>query len=157
MSYELGDRERAQTLHENVVRRARELGNERMQATSLGALAEYALYDRRVEDAVPMLEEAYRINRDVGERYEIAVTVYRFARALAIEGKAQVAAQLLSCSEALHEEIGLAVSSWLAEMNEGTRAIVHTDLDQAAFAEALEQGATLTADEAVALALESLD
>nr|MBA3332839.1 tetratricopeptide repeat protein [Actinomycetota bacterium] len=155
MSYELGDRERAQALHEEVVRRARVLGNERMQATSLGALAEYALYEDRVQDAVLMLKESTRIYSDLGERHEIGVNLCRFARAFAVEGRAGMAAQVFARAEALREEIGAREYTWIAEMNEGTLAIIRTQLDEAAFDEAWEQGRALTVDEAVALALDT--
>jgi predicted ATPase/class 3 adenylate cyclase len=155
MHYELGDRERARSLHEDVVRWAREAGNERMEATSLGALAEYTLYEGRVQDALPMLKESTRVYSELGERLDIAINLSRFARALALEGRGKTAARLLSSSEALHEQIDANVASWVAEMNEGTLAAIRDQLDEAALAEAWEQGWSLTADEAVALALES--
>jgi len=43
------------------------MGNEPMLATSLGALAEYAIYDGLVQDALPMLKESTRIYRDLGD------------------------------------------------------------------------------------------
>lgn len=66
------------------------------------------------------------------------------------------AARLLSSSEALHEELGASLRPWLAEMNEDTLTTLRAQLDEAAFAEAWEQGRVLTADEAVARALDSL-
>jgi tetratricopeptide (TPR) repeat protein len=156
MCYELGDRERAQALHEDVVRSARALGNERMQATSLGALAEYALYDGRIEEALPMLKESTRIYSDLGERHEIGVNLCRFARAFAVQGHGDTGAQVLARAEALREEIGATEYAWVAEMNEGTLALVRKELDEAAFARAWEQGRTLTLDDAVALALDSV-
>lgn len=155
MSYELGDRDRARALHEDVVRRARATRNERMEATSLGALAEYATYEGRVHDALPMLKESTRIYHALGERHEIAVNLCRFAHAVAVEGRAETATRLLSRSEALHEQIGAAVASWLAETKEKTLTTIRTQLDETAFAEAWEQGRALTVDEAVALALDS--
>jgi predicted ATPase len=154
MYYELGDRERARALHEDVVRRARALRNERMEATSLGALGEYAVIEGRARDALPMLKESTRIYRNLGELSEIAVNLCRFACALALGGRAGTAARLLARSEALHEEIGAAPPLWLAELKEETLAKIRTQLDEAALAEAWEQGKALTVDEAVALALE---
>jgi len=58
-------------------------------------------------------------------------------------------------SERLREEIGAAVYTWVVEMNEGTLDMVRAQLDEAAFAEAWEQGRALTVDEAVALVLDS--
>ena len=157
MCYELGDLERARALHEDNVRRARALGNQRMEATSLGALAEYAIREGRVSDALPMLKEGTRIYRHLGERQEIAVNLCRLARALAVEGRAGTAARLLSTSQALREEIGASVPSWVADLNEETLTAVRTQLDDAAFAEAWEHGRMLTVDDAIALALESLE
>ena len=53
------------------------------------------------------------------------------------------------------EEIG-ARPPWFARISRKTLAVIHAQLDDAAFAEAWEQGLTMTADEAVALALDSL-
>ena len=157
MCYDQGNRDRARTLHEDVVRRARVSGNERMQATSLGALAEYAINDGRVTEALPMLNESTRIYRDLGERHELAVNLCRFARAAAAGGREEAAARILSGAEVLREEIGVSWSYWVVEMNDVTLAAIGTQLDEAAFAEAWEQGRALTLDEAVALALEPLD
>ena len=71
-------------------------------------------------------------------------------------GKADTAARLLSCFEALREQIGVS-EAWVARMNEQTLSAIRARLDEGAFAEAWEQGQALTIDEAVALALESLE
>jgi predicted kinase len=83
--------------------------------------------------------------------------VCRFAHVLAVEGKAEAAARLLSSSDAQCEEIGMSLRSWDREFFDQTTAIIRSQLDEAAFVEAWERGRTLTADEAVALALDSLD
>jgi predicted ATPase len=153
MCLELGDRQRARALHEDIVRQARAMRNEPMLATSLGALAEYALNDGLVQDALAMLKESTRIFRDLGDPWATAVNLCRFARALAIEARAGTAVRLLAASEALHEEIGRGVQAWLVKMNEETLAIIHQRLNDSAFAEAWERGRALSPDEAVALAL----
>jgi tetratricopeptide (TPR) repeat protein len=156
MYYELGDLERARALHEENLDRARAAGNERIAATTLSALAEYALREGRVQEAVPMLKEADRIHRNLGHLIETAVDLYRFAYALALEGRAETAAQLVSRADALREEIGASMS-WIAEFNEPTRTTIRSQLDEAALADAMEQGRALTVDQAIALALEFLD
>jgi hypothetical protein len=83
------------------------------------------------------------------------VNLCRFARALAFAGRAATAARLLSCFEALRYEIG-GSEVWVTRDNEETLAMIRTQLDEAAFAEAWGQGKALTADRAVALALEEL-
>jgi hypothetical protein len=86
----------------------------------------------------------------------IAGVVGRFASILASAGRAETAVQVLSSSTVLMEEIGASPPS-LTKINAKTLATIHAQLDQAAFAEAWEQGRALTADEAVALALDSLE
>ena len=152
MCYDQGERDRARALHEDVVRRARLSGNERMQATSLGALAEYAINDERLTEALPMLKESTRIYRDLGERHVIAVNLCRFARAAAATGRAEIAARLLSNAEVLREEIGVRWAYWVVEMNDVTLSDIRAQLEDTAFAEAWEQGRRLPVDEALALA-----
>jgi predicted ATPase/class 3 adenylate cyclase len=153
---ELGDPARALALHEENLGEARAAGDEHMEAQSLEALAHLAVTQGRPLDAVPMLERAYEIHCVVGDRYRIAIAVGRFARVVASTGSAGTASVLLSCSEALFEEIG-ASAPWVVWMNEETLATIRAQLDEAAVAEARERGRTLTADDAVALALESLE
>jgi hypothetical protein len=58
---ELGDRERARSLQEEVVRRARAIGNVHLEGQALGELAELAAEEGRAEEAVPLLRESTRI------------------------------------------------------------------------------------------------
>jgi hypothetical protein len=46
---------------------------------------------------------------------------------------------------------------WLRRGNDEALTLIRAQLDEAAFAETWEQGRKLTADDAVALALDSLD
>jgi tetratricopeptide (TPR) repeat protein len=152
----LGDRDRARELHEDNVRRARAVGDRFHEAVSLTALATYAITDGRREDALPMLREAYRLDRELGDPYRVAITVSTFAHLLAAGGRAGPAARVLSSAEALFAEIG-AGPAWIKSENEEALATIRQQLDEAAFDIAWEQGRSLTADEAVALALEALD
>jgi len=149
---ELGDRERARVLYEDVLRRSRELRNARTEALALGNLAMVACDERRIDDAVSMLKEALRIERDLGDVRLAARDLGRFAFILALEEKAEAAARLLSGSTALSERIGAAPGAF-----DETLAHIRAQVDEAAFADAWEQGAKLTLDEAVAHALDSLD
>jgi predicted ATPase/class 3 adenylate cyclase len=152
---DLGDPERARALHEENLHRARTQSNERIVALSLDQLASYARDEGRVEDALSMLQESLRIRRDLGDRPAIAENLSRFARTLAMVGRAGTAARLLSGSEALREQIGSASVPWVTRMNEETLTTIRTQLDDAAFAQAWQQGQALSADEAITLALDS--
>jgi hypothetical protein len=102
-----------------------------------------------------MLEESQRILRELNDLLLIAAGVGRFASLLAVAGRPATAAQVLSSSTALMQEIG-ASPPWFARIREKTLAVLHTQLDEAAFAQSWKEGLTMTADEAVALALDSL-
>ena len=84
--------------------------------------------------------------------------VCRFSRVLAFAGRAEAAARVLAGGETLYEDVGASqIGGWLRRSNDEALTLIRAQLDEAAFAEAWEQGRKLTADEAVALALESLD
>ena len=151
---ELGDRERSRTLHEEVLRLAREQSDGVVAAVQLFQLATLAFEDGRTGDAFAMLKESLRINRDHDIPAGIVEDLCIFASFLAAEGRAELAARLLSRAQILRDEIG-GVSAWVGEMNAGTLASLRVQLDEAARAELDGEGRRLTVDEAIALALDS--
>ncbi len=157
MRHELGDVQGARALHEEVVRRARAMGNLRMEATSLGALGEYALREEQVIEALPLLEESYRISRELTDSPELLVALYRFAWALVVVERPADAARVFSTAELLRQETGRDVYPWMERENDWTLARIRAQLDDAAFAEAWDEGARMTVDEAAALALGEAD
>ncbi len=102
-----------------------------------------------------MLKESYRILHNLNDLLLIAAAVARFASVLAHAGQAATATQVLSGSTTLMEEIG-ASPPWFAKNRDKTLALIHEQLDEDTFSRAWEQGRALTADEAVALALDTL-
>jgi tetratricopeptide (TPR) repeat protein len=158
MYEELGDHERARALHEDNLGRARALPNKLIEGQTLGALASLAFEQGRTRDAVSMMKDVLRIDRDRGVHLQTALDLSRFARALALAGGAGAdAARLLASAETARDEIGAGAPPWLAKLNEEALTTIRTQLDEGAFAGAWEQGRALTVDEAVALALDSLD
>jgi predicted ATPase/DNA-binding SARP family transcriptional activator len=151
-----GNLESARALNEDVLRRARATHHEFAEAVALAHLTDIAVAQGRVADAVSLLTESQRILRELNDLLGIAAGVGRFASVLALAGRAAIAARVLSSSTALLEEIG-ARPPWYARISEKALAVIHAQLDEAAFAEAWEQGRALTADEAVALALDALE
>ena len=124
---------------------------------SLAELAMIAVDEHRIRDALALLRASLLINHDLGDLYQTALSLCRFARALAVEGRAETAAVLVSRSEALNEEIGVRVRSVGARMNAETITDIRAHLDEVAFLDAWERGRALTVDEAVALALDSVE
>ncbi len=159
-SYEaLGDLARARGLQENVLRRARAAGEAFIEARALSTLAQYSLDDGDVDDALPLLADAHRILRgrpNSPDRYAHALLVSRLAFALAQQEHPSAAAELLSCFEAVPDEVSPAQEAWVMRMNEKTAALIRGCIDGDALAQARERGRRLTVDEAVELALAEL-
>jgi predicted ATPase len=153
----LGDRESARAMHEDNLLRARAAGNEHTVASTLSVLARYAIRDGRVEHAVSLLKESHRIHRGLGALGGIGLALRTFARVLALKGRAAAAARILSGAKARDQEMGFRTDPSFERFDEETLSTIRMQLDEAALAEALEQGRALTLDEAGALALESLE
>jgi hypothetical protein len=154
----LGETDRGNALTEEVLERARAVGSTDMQAMVLsGGRATRAIEEGRVGAAVSMLEEAYHINRVIGNRWRLTHIASRLAHALASLGAAAAATRLLSSGRALFEEIGGNPPSHLAREDEVTLALVRDKLSETEFAEAWEQGRKLTPEEAIELALAEPD
>jgi predicted ATPase len=154
MAYaETGDGKRARTLDENNLRRARELRNEQLEATTLDGLARHALDDGRLEDAVSLAAESLQLYHSISDPHGAAIELRRIAQALAWKGRSQMAARLLASAEAMHKEIG-GTMPWVAKMREAALVAIRRELDEAAVAKAWDEGLELTADEAVALAVD---
>jgi hypothetical protein len=146
----------ARALHEGNLVRTRALANKQLEGQTLGGLASLALDEGRAQDAVTLLKEVLRIDRDRAIRLQTSMDLTRFARALASAGGAAVdAVRLLACAEALREEIGTAGPPYLKALPADALTVLRTELDEVAFAGAWEAGRRLTVDEAVALALDT--
>jgi predicted ATPase len=153
---QLGDRPRAIELLEDNVRQARALGDTAIESRSLASLGSHATDEGRGADAVRLLAEAYHLGKQVGDSYMAPITVCRMAGALAVDGRPTLAATVLAAGETLLEEIG-AGEPWISAMNDESRERILAQIDEEAFAAAWQAGKGLSADEAVALALDHLD
>jgi hypothetical protein len=84
------------------------------------------------------------------------MSLLRFAHVLAVRGDAQTATRLLSCTDALGQEI-TGNFAWMSRLTDETLASLHDQLDADAFAVAWEQGRTMTLADGVALALSAAE
>jgi predicted ATPase len=151
---ELGDMDSFWLLTEENLEHSRAHGHRRIEARSLGALAERAANEGRFDEARELLEQSFRIDRELGNIPFLSLDLGRFAVIHAREGNPRLAARLLSCSVATFDRIGFTPESWMThELDEATAA-VRARLDADVFAAAWEEGARTSLDEAVALALE---
>jgi tetratricopeptide (TPR) repeat protein len=148
----LGRQGDARELHTESLERARATRNVRMEASALGSLAEHALDDGRVDEALSLLRDALRLHREVGDVLDTAVDLCRLAAALATRGDAATAAMLVAVFDALGDHVGRR-QAWVAELNEQTLADARGRLDQAAFTQAWSTGQALSVEDALELAL----
>ncbi len=157
MYEELGDTERFWAITEANLEDAQAHGHKRIEARGLGSLAFRAADEGRFDDAQALQSQSLRIDLELGNLPFVSVDLVRFALISVRTGKPIVAAQLLSHATALRDEIGFALESWMTEETEEALAAVRAQLNEGAFAEAWEDGSTMSLDQAVALALGETD
>ncbi len=153
MHEELGDTERFWAITEENLEAARAFGHRRIEARALSAFAQKAAQEGHLDDARSLLSEAVRIDRDFGNLPFLAVDFVRFALLLTQEGNPRAGALMLSRATSLNDETGFAVESWMAKDIADALAEARAQLDESAFAAAWEEGAAMSVDDAIELAL----
>jgi tetratricopeptide (TPR) repeat protein len=148
--------ERARPYYEELLEGARAAGDAALEARALGTLAILTSDDGRHRDALLMLADAYRIDREVGDPAELKDDLVDFARVLVAAGQAEPAVQLIARAEAERERLGLVFAAWAVQRRDFVEGHARALLGEVAFAEAWERGRTLTLEEAASLALERL-
>ena len=149
------DLARARALHEDNLRVARETGNPRIEASTLGALATIAVEDGRLDAASAMLDGSLRLHESLGDLLDTAVDLCRTAAVFSRVRKPAAAVRILASFEGFRQDVGARGAS-VAEMNDETLAAARAQLDAEAFAEVWDEGCELTSDEALAFALAEL-
>jgi tetratricopeptide (TPR) repeat protein len=150
---ELGDVEQARALFDEGLEQARTLGEPRLEYPLLMGSAGIAIEEGRASDALALMKRSMLISRDVGPLLRVRIALGGIARALSMMGEAETAARLLACAEARGQEI-TGKFSWVStRRKEETLASLREQLGEDALAEAWEQGAAMTLDEGVELAL----
>jgi predicted ATPase len=152
----LGESERARILDEQTLAEARARGAKNIQAHLVESLALRTVEEGHPADALPLFREAYEINLELDDRWRMALVACRLATALIALGEPERATQVLASGQAQLEDMG-ADPAWRRDSRERDAGRLRGELGEAVFAEVWEQGRALTADEAVALALDALD
>ena len=151
-----GDLPRARELYEQGVTAAREIGSRAAEAALLGSLGWVAMLEGHPRDALPLYVQSLTLKREIDDLEEIVIGLTGSSRALALTGDGITAARVLSSAATIREELGTIGESWVARDREDAMQAIHARLDEAAFSQAWEEGARLSPDEAIGLALESL-
>ena len=144
-------------LYEELLQGARAAGDKQMEARALATLSQFATDEGRNQVALDLVSDAYRLDREFGDPFEIANDLVYFARALAFADRAVTAVRLVSLYEAMCEELAVPPMSRIVKISEEAIGRIRERLDEAGFDDAWEQSRKLTADEAFALVLESLE
>jgi tetratricopeptide (TPR) repeat protein len=152
---ESGDLPGARKLYEEGLRAAREIGSTAAEAALLGSLGWLAGKEGRALDSVNLHYQSLTLKRDIGDLGEIAVGLAGTALALVRVGDSASAARLLGSAAALREEVGIG-EAWVARDRDEALDLARAQLNEAAFAQAWEDGGRLTLDGAIDLALEAL-
>jgi len=150
-----GDLAGARELYEEGLRAAREIGSTSAEAALLGSLGWLAGKEGRPLDALTLYHQSLALKRDVGDLGEIAIGLAGTALALARVGDGALAVSLLGSAATLGEEVGIG-EAWVVRDREEALTLIHAQLDEAAFSQAWDDGARLTLDEAIGLALQAL-
>jgi predicted ATPase/class 3 adenylate cyclase len=156
MEYELGNQPGATALHEEVVELARAAGNPRMEASSLGALAEYRILDGRPNEGLPLLVRSTRMFLELAERIEVTINLRRFALALVNLHQTDTAIRLLGAADAADEEMGAGRAAWVRDLEEAAVAMAARGMDEATLARVRDEGRRLTLADAFELAVSSV-
>jgi predicted ATPase/class 3 adenylate cyclase len=152
---ELGDMDRFWRLTEENLEHSRTHGHRRIEARSLGILAEKATNDGRFDDAHELLVQSLHIDRELGNVLFMCIDLVRFAVAHIREGRPQVAVRLISRAVADMYEKGFSLESWMTREVDDATTAARARLDKAAFDAAWEDGKRMSLDEAVELALQT--
>jgi predicted ATPase/class 3 adenylate cyclase len=149
----LGDPVRDRQINEEILRRARAAGYERMIAGALAALASFARQDGRLDEARAMCAEAISIEHRRGDVHELATDLGRMAAIVVRAGEPETAAELLGYSDAVFDGLGATRAWWDLELKVGTIELLRAALDPAGLTAAIDAGRAMTQDEIVALAV----
>ncbi|MGH3132988.1 MAG: hypothetical protein ACRDNY_04470, partial [Gaiellaceae bacterium] len=157
MYEELGDMDRFWLLTEENLEHSRAHGHRRIEARSLGALAERAANEGRFDAARDLLVQSLGIDRELGNLPFVSLDLVRFAVIHTRDGRPELAARLIARAVAVFHEIGISLETWMTREVEDATAAVRAQLDDDSFDAAWEQGTRISLDDAVARALDEAD
>lgn len=149
---ELGERSRSRETHEEILRRARAIGDREPQWWSLRALATHHSVAGRHADAVDCLREAWQL-QEAAEDDSTDVTISSLGVVLVSAGAKEVAATAFGLSERLSEESDFTYPVWLVQPRDEAIAACRDALTEAIFTDAWQQGRAMSPDELFRLAI----
>ena len=151
-----GDLTNARRLAEKSLSLGREIGSREVISVALPTMATIAGSDGDHERAARLFEEGLTLSAEVGEWTNVAYYLERLAEISVINGDLARGARLAGAAEALLETIEVIAYPHATDRSlyERQLAAARESLGPQAWAEAREEGRSMTAEEAVAYALE---
>ncbi len=151
---ELGDTARAKDLTTDNLRRARRMGSPGLEAMALDSVAGIAHDEGRYDEALSLKRQSLRILTELGDVPHTLDSLSRVANTQAHLGRGALAAELLSASLALHEEVGFPVALYQQRRRDEILSVLASQLTEAEQVAAWERGRALSLEDAIRTALE---
>jgi ATP/maltotriose-dependent transcriptional regulator MalT len=149
----LGDYGRAKSLAERGLALCRETGDKHGTSIALCTLAGVAQAEREYARARELFEEGLAVSAELGNEADIVHCLDGLASVAGAEGRVARAARLWGAAEALLKEIE-AVYAYVPDRSRHRSQLAARSLmDEAAWEVAWEEGRTMTAEQAIAYAL----
>jgi predicted ATPase len=144
----------ARAIHEDNLRRARQMHNPRIEASTLGALAMIAAEEGREVDALAAIRQSLVIHRDLDDRLDSASDLYRCACLLARGGSVEAAVRLFMFDD-VNDGFGKRRTLVSAADEEALREACE-QLGEQAVEAARREARSMSLDDALALAIKAL-
>lgn len=147
------DRATALTLAQEALRIFRDLGDQYFQSVCLYETGTVRAKLGDPHNGLSELREALRLSHGLDSKFEIAAGLSRLAETKQYIGKPAQAVKLYCAAKNVYDSIG----AWHQQGDrklEQSLALCRASLDEATFAEAVEQGRAMTMDQAIAYAIE---
>jgi predicted ATPase/Tfp pilus assembly protein PilF len=148
-----GDFERAAAKYEETLKIDRDLRDKTGVLMSLTNLGWAFLHQNNYELARALFGEGLQLSREMGAMIAIAECLEAMAGVAAARKDAERTALLWGAADALREEIGVPLYEAELPLHEPYRTFARSELDEAAFGAAFEEGRNMAPQEAIAYAL----
>jgi tetratricopeptide (TPR) repeat protein len=148
------DRATALALNEQALARFRELGDQYFQSVCLKQRGHLQAKQGDWQEGLAQLRESLELSRELGSPYEIAAVLLRVAEIEQRLGQPARAVRLYYAARNVYDSLG----AWHQKEDlklEKYLASCRDSLGESAFEEAVEQGRTMTMEQAIAYALEA--
>ena len=151
-----GDLDAAETAYREALELNQAIGDRHYEAISQANLGHVALARGDIDGATPFMRAGLEISLRLGSRVMAAWSVSEKALLYQKTGDPETGARLIGGAEAALEALGARRGPADQPVHEATRAALVEDLGESRFGELVREGAEMTLDESVALALTGL-